>query len=93
MIATGIEEVRMNNAKFARDVEYIRETELDDRIDMLTEQAESLFVGEDISELKEASEMVDKLTTDDEEMCESAELDRILSAKESITFNEMIGLE
>lgn len=93
MIATGIEEVRVKNAKFARDVEYIKETEIDDRIDILTERAESMYVGEDISELKEAAEMVEKLTTEDEEISEAAELDAILNAEDSITFNEMAGIE
>ena len=44
-------------------------------------------------ELEEAVEMVNKLSVEDEIAMEHVELERLLSATENVTFNEMVGIE
>lgn len=93
MISQSIESLREKNAAFARNVEYLKETESDDRLDDLMESAESLFMHETMQELKEAHDMVMELSGEEDEVTESTEINRILNADHSITFYEMIGLE
>ena len=93
MLTSTSDFIREQKARFARDVEYIRETALDDVIDERTEVALSKYETETVDELKEAAYMVNRLEIGDEVMSESTEIQRILDAKENITFEEMVGIE
>ena len=93
MLTNTIDSIREEKAKFARDIEYLKETAMDDIIDSRVEAAESQYVRETIEELEEAVSMVDRLPADDDMVAESAEVNRILNAETDLTFNEMIGIE
>lgn len=93
MLTNTIEAIRTERAKFIRDVEYIKETAKDDVLDNRMEVAESLYVRESVEELEEAADMVKKLSSEEDVVAESAEVETILNAEENITFNEMIGIE
>ena len=93
MLTNTIDSIREEKAKFARDIEYLKETAMDDIIDSRVEAAESQYVRETIEELEEAVSMVDRLPADTDMVAESAEVNRILNAETDLTFNEMIGIE
>lgn len=93
MLTTAMDSIRETNAKFARDVEYIKETANDDIIDARVEMAEAQFSHETIGELEEAADMVGKLSAEENVVEEKAEIDRILNAEENLTFEEMVGIE
>lgn len=93
MLTNTIEAIRTERAKFIRDVEYIKETAKDDVLDNRMEVAESLYVRESVEELEEAADMVKKLSSEEDVVAESTEVETILNAEENITFNEMIGIE
>ena len=92
MLTNPIESIRIENAKFARNIEYIKETALDDQIDERLELAESEYYPESIEEMEEAAAMVNRLPEDEDPVEESAEIDRILNATENITFEEMANI-
>ena len=93
MLTTAMDSIRESNAKFARDVEYVKETANDDIIDARLEMAEAHFNNETIGELEEAAAMVDRLSSEENVVEEKAEIDRILNADENLTFEEMVGIE
>lgn len=93
MLVNTYDSIREQKAKFVRNVEYIKETSIDDIIDERVERAQSKYVSESIEELEEAVSMVNRLNTDDEAVAESTEIQRILDAEENISFNEMVGIE
>lgn len=95
MLKSSIDSLNESRAKFARNVEYLKETAIDDIVDERTEAAESTLVGETMEELNEALEMVNIMIvdSDDELALESEEIQRILDAEDNISFNEMIGLD
>ena len=92
MLTNPIESIRIENAKFARNIEYIKETALDDQIDERVEAAESEYYPESIEEMEEAAAMVNRLPEDEDPVEDSAEIDRILNATENITFEEMANI-
>ena len=92
MLTNPIESIRIENAKFARNVKYIKETALDDQIDERVEAAEADYAPESIEEVEEAAAMVNRLPDIVDPIEESAEIDRILSATENITFEEMANI-
>ena len=92
-LVNTIDQLKEERAKFARDVEYIKETSLDDILDKRIETAELCFESESVDELTEAVKFVERLS-DEENIVESAnELSRILEADGDISFEQMIGLE
>lgn len=93
MLTSTIDSIRKENAIFARDVEYIKETAIDDEIDERMESAENVFDRETIYELEEAASMVKRLPSDVDFVAESAEISRILNADSDITFEEMAGID
>lgn len=93
MLSGSLETIKRERAKFARDVEYLKEMAIDDVIDDRTEIAESLINKETIEELKEAADMVQKLSGEVNMVAENAEIDMIMNAESNITFDEMIGIE
>ena len=85
--------IRRDNAIFARDLEYVKESISEDMIDDRLEVAENKFMGyESSDEIQEALNMVNKLSDEENVIEESAEIERILSSNEDITFDEMIGI-
>lgn len=85
--------IRRDNAVFARDLEYVKESISEDMIDDRLEVAENKFMGyESSDEIQEALNMVNKLSDEENVIEESAEIERILSSNEDITFDEMIGI-
>lgn len=85
--------IRRENAIFARDLEYVKESISEDMIDDRLEVAETKFMGyESSDEIEEALSMVNKLTDEENVVEESAEIERILSSDDDITFDEMIGI-
>ena len=93
MLTNTIDSIREEKAKFAREIEYLKETAMDYIIDSRVEAAESQYVRETIEELEEAVSMVDRLPADTDMVAESAEVNRILNAETDLTFNEMVGSE
>ena len=90
---TGIlDSVKRDRARFARNIEYLREMAREDVVDDRTEVAESQYVKETIEDYNEAAEMIDQLSSDDSKE-EAAEIQRIMEATDDITFDEMIGIE
>lgn len=93
MLANAMDAIRKDRAKFARDIEYVKEAAKDEVIDKRLEVAESQYFSETTEELEEAANWVDRLNVDDEEQVAEAEVQRILEATEDITFDEMIGIK
>lgn len=95
MLTSTLEAIREEKARFSRDVEYLKETYIDDAVDIAFESAESEFVTESVEELEEAMEILESMEIDNEveEAVEDEEIQRILDAEDNITFNEMVGLE
>ena len=93
MMTKTFDDIRREKAKFARNVEYIRETSLDDIIDERVERAQSLFETESVEELEEAASLLNRIEVDDELAVESVEVQRLLDADENITFNEMADIQ
>ncbi len=92
-LVNTIDHLKEERAKFARDVEYLKETAVDDMLDERVEAAELCFESETVEELTEAADFVERLS-DEENIVESAdELTRILDAEGDISFDQMIGLE
>ena len=90
---TGIlDSVKRDRARFARNIEYLREMAREDVVDDRTEVAESQYVKETIEDQKEAAEMINQLPSDDSKE-EVAEIQRIMEATDDITFDEMIGIK
>ena len=89
MLTNPIDAMRYENAKFAREVEYLKEIALDDEIGDRVEVAESQYTGESVEELEEALTMVNRMPSDVDMIEEAAEINRILKADENLTFEEM----
>ncbi len=95
MLGDIVDNLRVERAEFARDVEYLKEFTSEDKIDACIESAESLYFKETAEELKEAAEWADriKVETADDKIEDEEEVQRILEATEDITFDEMINLD
>lgn len=93
MLSNSIDELRVERAKFAQSIEYLKETAIDDEVDERTELAEEMYEREKTDELQESADMIKRLNPEEELMEESVELDRILNAENDITFNDMIDME
>ena len=91
MLTVTIDSILYNRAKMAREIEYLKESAIEDLIDERTEAGESLYIRETPEELIEALELDKKMTTDDS-FAESTEIENILSATDDLTFDEMCGL-
>lgn len=93
MLTNTIDAIRKDRAKFARDIEYLKEMARDDELDLRVERAEEAYGTETIEELEEAADMVNQLTIEDEMAMESVEIETILNAEEDLTFDEMVGIK
>lgn len=96
MITGIVEALQEERAKFAREVEYLKEDAYEDELEELMELAESAYLdvdpNEELEEYQEAAEVVSKIDTD-ETLTEAEEIERILTADHDLTFDEMIGIE
>ena len=64
-----LDNIKLERAKTARNLEYLTEMSIDDKIDDLTEKAESDVMGyiETSDELLEASSELEKISDNDDE--------------------------
>ena len=91
-ITSTINNIAYDRAKRAREIEYIKEIAKDDVVDERVLAAESTIIKETTYDYLEAAELLDSISDDDTAL-ESAEIDRILSAEDDITFNEMADID
>ena len=92
MLKGIIDDIKRERAKFIRNVAYLREMSDDDMISDRLEKAESLVIKETAEDIKEAVDMVNYMPSNfDEE--DNSEIERLMTATESITFDEMIGIK
>ncbi|GEM_PF-4492305 len=95
MLSNTIDSLKLENAKFARDVEYLKETAIDDVVDDRLYTAEGAILNEYDRrvDLMEAAQYADRLSDDEDVMTESSEIDKIMNATDDLTFEEMTGME
>ena len=84
-------DMRKDRAKFATNVEYIKETAIADEVDMRTEAAESEYFSETVEDLEEAASWADRMDISEEGKVEVEEVSRVLAATDDLTFEEMVG--
>ena len=90
MLDNAINSIRKERAALAREIEYMRESMEDDKLDEIMESVEG---SDSKAELIEAAAYVNSVdVTEEETAIESVEIDRILNADHDISFDEMIGL-
>lgn len=94
MLNNILDNIKLERAKFSRDVEYLTEGYLEDELDDICEAAEEQILGtiETSDMLLEAAEDLEKLSADDDEFS-NGEITRIMEATQDMTFDEMIGVE
>lgn len=94
MLNSILDNIKLERAKFSRDVEYLTEEALQDEVDDYLELAEESVLGyvETSDELLEAAATLEKMTDEDEESS-NEEVQRIMEATEDMTFDEMIDVE
>ena len=90
MLDNAINSIRKERAALAREIEYIRESMEDDKLDEIMESVEGSDSKAELIEAAAYANSVD--VTEEETAIESVEIDRILNADHDITFDEMIGL-
>ena len=94
MLNSILDNIKLERARFSRDVEYLTEEALQDEVDDYLELAEESVLGyvETSDELLEAAATLEKMTDDDEESS-NEEIQRIMEATEDMTFDEMIDVD
>ena len=90
MLDNAINSIRKERAALAREIEYMRESMEDDKLDAIMESVEGSDSKAELIEAAAYANSVD--VTEEETAIESVEIDRILNADDDITFDEMIGL-
>ena len=90
MLDNAINDIRKERAALAREIEYMRESMEDDKLDEIMESVEGSDSKAELIEAAAYANSVD--VTEEETAIESVEIDRILNADHDITFDEMIGL-
>ena len=90
MLDNAINSIRKERAALAREIEYMRESMEDDKLDEIMESVEGSDSNAELIEAAAYANSVD--VTEEETAIESVEIDRILNADHDITFDEMIGL-
>ena len=91
MLVSPLENMKRERAIYAREVEYLKESVLDDEMDHRLTVAEEQYVRESVEELEEAKVELDKML-ESEDNAANKEIQRILDADHDLTFDEMIGL-
>lgn len=93
MLTVALDNIRKERAIRARELEYIKEMAFDEEVDELTQEAESMFIREPLSEYMTVKEYLDTKVTPNDSVAEEEELNRILEATEDLDFDDMIDLE
>jgi len=92
MLANIVDKMERDKASFLRDVEYYKESVLDDEVDACLESLETAEERDTFEEIQEAAEWADRLSGEEDEVATEAEIDRLLAADHDLTFEEMIGI-
>lgn len=81
--------IKLENAKFARELAYVKESVIDDAVDSCSLAAESeIYVQEDVSDEELAK--LDGMIHVNESAEEAIQVSRILSADRPISMDEMV---
>ena len=91
MLISPLENMKHERAERAREIEYLKESVLDDELDSRLTVAEELYVRESVEDFEEAKEEL-SLISESEDVAKEQEIERILNADHDLTFDEMIGL-
>jgi hypothetical protein len=91
MLISPLENMKHMRAEKARELEYLKESVLDDELDSRLTVAEEQYVRESVEEYEEAKEEL-KLISETEEVAKENEINRILNADHDLSFEEMIGI-
>lgn len=91
MLISPLENMKHLRAEKAREIEYLKESVLDDEMDDRLTVAEELYVRESVEDFEEAKEEL-KSISESEEVSKENEINRILNADHDLTFEEMIGI-
>lgn len=91
MIAGILDSIKLERAKYCRELEYVREMANEDEIADRMDAAESQYIKETADDYEEAFETAEEIPTDDSD-AESEELQRIMESAEDLTFDQMIGV-
>ena len=91
MLISPLENMKRQRAEIAREIEYLKESVLDDELDDRLIVAEEQYVRESVKEYEEAKKELN-LISESEDVSKNKEIDRILNADHNLTFDEMIGL-
>lgn len=92
MLGNIIDDIKLERAKFARDIEYLTEEYLTDEVDDIVES-----VSEDVLGFRETSDMLLEATadldriSDNDDNYSKMEIDKIMEATDDMTFDELIG--
>lgn len=92
MLKGIIDGIKRERAEFVRNIAYLREMSDDDIISDRIDVAESLVIKETADDIKEAVDLVNYMPSDFKEE-DNAEIERLMTATESITFDQMIGIK
>ena len=94
MLGSILNDIKLERAKNARDIEYLREMSIEDTLDDYVENAEAEVLGtiDTSDELLEAKTTLESMNDNDDES-EKEEVQRIMEATEDMTFDEMINVE
>ena len=90
MIVGSLNKIREDRAARIRDIEYIREMAIEDSIDDRLFDLELRTVKESGNIFAESATAVEQIPTDEE--FKQAEINRILNANDTISFDDMIGI-
>lgn len=91
MLISPLENMKHKRAEIAREIEYLKESVLDDELDVRLTVAEEQYVRESVEDYEEAKAELD-LISESEDHAKDVEVDRILNADHNLTFEEMIGI-
>lgn len=92
MLKGIIDGIKRERAEFVRNIAYLREMSDDDIISDRIDVVESLVIKETADDIKEAVDLVNYMPSDFKEE-DNAEIERLMTATESITFDQMIGIK
>lgn len=91
MLVSPLDNIKRERAIIAREIEYLKESVLDDEMDERLTAAEELYVRESVEDYEEAKAELN-LIGESEEVSKNKEVDRIMNADHDLSFEEMIGI-
>ena len=90
MLTGTLNSIREENAKLARDVEYIREMAEEDEMEDRLLDLEMQYVKRTENPYMESAESVNQISPEDN--FSKQEVERILSSDHDLTVDEMLGI-